>query len=200
MLPRDLIDFSMDAASLAIILHGELLRTCSSVVQKHFQLVRHIAQTVKDLKDKISCAMPAPERHHSRCAQCFDLSPKHDKHKRVTPDEPAPVIASYSHRLRCTCTYCLVCNTSSGDRTHGTCTCFSFYTTSDRERICGARTCVIEYIAPPPAVFYPSFSQQLPPAFTNEAVTGLVNPQISFTAVEAHRCKLSFRKFLRFGS
>ena len=34
-------------------------------------LVRHIttvssAQTVKDLKDKISCAIPAHERHHSR--------------------------------------------------------------------------------------------------------------------------------------
>ena len=29
---------------------------------------------------------------------------------------------------------------------------------------------VIEHIAPPPAAFYPSFSQQLPPADTNEAV------------------------------
>ena len=29
---------------------------------------------------------------------------------------------------------------------------------------------VIEYIAPPPAEFYPSFSQQSPPACTNEAV------------------------------
>ena len=27
----------MDAASLVIVLHGELLRTCSSVVQEHFQ-------------------------------------------------------------------------------------------------------------------------------------------------------------------
>ena len=33
----DLFDFPMDAASLVIILHGELLRTCSSVVQEHFQ-------------------------------------------------------------------------------------------------------------------------------------------------------------------
>ena len=35
---------------------------------------------------------------------------------------------------------------------------------------CVAPAPVIEYIAPPPAVFYPSFSQQLPPADTNEAV------------------------------
>ena len=92
----------LDATSFVFILHGELLRTCSSVVQEHFQglaqagrylrsaglispkdarklrmidhccaLVRHIttvsfAQTVKDLKDKISCATPAPERHLSR--------------------------------------------------------------------------------------------------------------------------------------
>ena len=102
VLPRDFFDFPMDAASLVIILHGELLHSCSSVVQEHFQglaqagrylrsaglvspkdarklrmiddccaLVRHIttvssAQTVKDLKDKISCAIPAHERHHSR--------------------------------------------------------------------------------------------------------------------------------------
>ena len=37
VLPRDLFDFPMDAASLVIILHGELLRTFSSVVQEHFQ-------------------------------------------------------------------------------------------------------------------------------------------------------------------
>ena len=36
---------------------------------------------------------------------------------------------------------------------------------------------VFEYIAPPPAVFYPSF-------YTNDAVTGLVNPQFSITAAE----------------
>ena len=42
---------------------------------------------------------------------------------------------------------------------------------------------VIEYIAPPPAVFYPSFC----PSFSqpNEAVTGLVNPHISIIADEA---------------
>ena len=121
VLPHDMFDFPMDAAPLVIILHGELLRTCSSVVQEHFQglaqagrylrsaglispkdarklrmiddccaLVRHIttvssAQAVKYFKDKISCAMLAPERHHR--AQYVDLSPKHDKHKRVTPDE-----------------------------------------------------------------------------------------------------------------
>ena len=37
VLPRDLFDFPMDAASLVISLHGELLRTCSSVVQERFQ-------------------------------------------------------------------------------------------------------------------------------------------------------------------
>ena len=40
--------------------------------------------------------MPAPVRHHSRRAQYFDLSPKHDKHKRVAPDEPAPVIEHFA--------------------------------------------------------------------------------------------------------
>ena len=59
---------------------------------------------------------------------------------------------------------------------------------------------VIEYIAPPPIVFHPSFSQQSHPVYTDEAVTGLVIPQCSTTAVEAHRCKISFRKFLRFWS
>ena len=42
---------------------------------------------------------------------------------------------------------------------------------------------VIEYIAPPPAVFYPSFYASF--SQPNEAVTSLVNPQISITAVEA---------------
>ena len=59
---------------------------------------------------------------------------------------------------------------------------------------------VIEYIALPPTVFYPSFSQQLPPA--NEAVTGLVKPQISISAVEASQVvglfKLLFRTFTSF--
>ena len=43
---------------------------------------------------------------------------------------------------------------------------------------------VIEYMAPPPTVFYPSFSQQFPPAYTNKAVTGLVNPQISISQAQ----------------
>ena len=50
---------------------------------------------------------------------------------------------------------------------------------------------VIEYIAPAPAVTYPAPSQQLPSTMTtvttgvNLDTTGLVNLQISFTAVEA---------------
>ena len=53
---------------------------------------------------------------------------------------------------------------------------------------------VIEYIALPPTVFYPSFSQQLPPA--NEAVTGLVNPQISISAVEASQAQVVVQEIL----
>ena len=47
---------------------------------------------------------------------------------------------------------------------------------------------VIEFIAPPAAV-YPSFSQQLPPAYTNVAVIGLLNPLFSITAVEASQAE-----------
>ena len=45
---------------------------------------------------------------------------------------------------------------------------------------------VVEYIAPAQAVFYPSFSNQLPPVCTNEAV----NPQISTTTVEASQVQV----------
>ena len=155
---------------------------------------------MKDLKGKISCVMPAFERHHSRRAQYFDLSPKHDKHKRVTPDEPAPVIEHFVPALAVTDAepatvigYVAPAHTVTYTAPFPTTEYVAFaptvsYTT--RAPVIEHMTLatplvtanayvepalVIEYIAPPPAVFYPSFSQQLPPACTHEAVTGLVN-------------------------
>ena len=53
---------------------------------------------------------------------------------------------------------------------------------------------VTEYIAPPPAVsypsFYPSFSQ------SNEAITGLVNPQFAFTADETSQVHVAVQEIL----
>ena len=150
-------------------------------------LVRHVtsvsfAQTVKDLKDKISCAMPAPERHHSRRAQYFEMSPKHDKHKRGTPDEPAPVIEHFALAPAGTdaepatvigyvAPAYTVTYTAPSPTTEYVEPAPTVSYTTPAPVIEHMSAPVIEYIAPPPAVFYPSFSQQLPPAFTNEAVT-----------------------------
>ena len=134
------------------------------------------------------------------------------KHKRVTPDEPAPVIGNCAPAPAVTdaepatviglaAPAHTVTNTSLSPATeHVALAPTVSYTTPAPviEHRALARAIlssppvtvnayvepalVIEYIAPPPAVFLPSFSQQLPPAYTNEAVTGLVNPKISFTA------------------
>ena len=67
VLPRDLFDFPVDVASLVIILLGELLRTCSSVVQEHFQ---GLAQAGRYLLSAglISLLRTRPKHHH--CIVC----------------------------------------------------------------------------------------------------------------------------------
>ena len=48
---------------------------------------------MKDLKDQISFAMPATERHHYRRAQYFDLSPRRDNHEYTAPGPDVTITA-----------------------------------------------------------------------------------------------------------
>ena len=179
-------------------------------------IVRHIttvssAQTVKDLEDKISCAMPAPERHHSRRAQYFDLSPKHDKHKSVTLDEPTPVIEHLAPAPSVTdaepaavigyvAPAPSVTYTAPSPTTEYVALAPTVSYTTPAPVIEHIHAPVIEYIALPTAVFIlRSINSCLPLTSMNPSPVWRGRNFLSLL-LRLHRCKLSFRKFLRFRS